>query len=81
MSAGNALLLAIFPLAQLQAVETLCAILNDLLNLFLQAAWVARMIASFAFGRWGVIMIPYWAFDRIDLRIYSFKAQSTEGAF
>jgi hypothetical protein len=77
ISAENAFLLVIFPLAQLQAVETLCAILNNLLNLFLQVARVARMTASFAFGPRGVLMVPYRAFDCVHLRIYSPKAQST----
>jgi hypothetical protein len=81
MSAGNAFLLVIFPLAQLQAVETLCAILSNLFNLFLQAARVARMTASFAFGPRGVLMVPYRAFDCVHLRIYSPKAQSTERTF
>jgi hypothetical protein len=79
MSAGDAFLLIIFPFAQLQAVKTLSIILDDLLNLFLQAARVARMVASF-FGPQSVPMVPYRAFDCVHLRVYSLKAQSVEGA-
>lgn len=77
-SCNSATLLAALKIAQLQVADNPRAVLDDAINLSLQAAWVVHK--AVAAVKLVDLLIPYRTSDCTDRRTYSPEAPSEERA-